>query len=77
MTDETGTIYITPGMRTEWDVSKPTPYLRWTRPPSTTTQPDRLQQLWRHESPAGIKHEWRDIPIEIVAPPPPTPKEKA
>ena len=60
--------YFTAGMKQEWSIVKPTPQLRWVRPPHTTTGPDRLQQLWQVEGQSGVKHEWREVPLEIIDP---------
>lgn len=55
-----------------WLHVRATPQLRWVRGPNTTTEPDRLQQLWEYESDSGVKHEWQDVRLEIVSPTPPT-----
>lgn len=40
--------------------------LRWSRPPTTTTQQDVLEQAFRHSKTGAI--EWRPIPIHIQPP---------
>lgn len=56
------------------DHFEPTAELRFARPPTTTAEPDRLQQQWRKPKCNGWGHiigwttEWRDVPVVLVAP---------
>lgn len=65
-----------PNQPTPWweeDPWEATPSLRFVTPPTTTTKPPRLQQLWRKPKLNGWGHisgwegEWRDVPLEVVA----------
>lgn len=54
----------------EW---RPTSYLRFAVPPTTTTEPPKLQQLWIADTLNAFGHingydeDWRDVPCVVVA----------
>lgn len=58
---------------TMWDTGnwRPTPELRFATPPTTTTKPPQLQQLWAIDQMNTWGHvcsqrtEWRDVPLVV------------